>query len=59
MTLATEIEIWQKYGAYLIGVSRIAQNHPNATFQQFLNACGHNRGGWADAALKQAWNGAR
>jgi hypothetical protein len=59
MTLTREIEIWRQYGAYLIGVGAIARNHPNATFAQFLAACGHSRGGWADEALRKAWNGAR
>lgn len=51
----TEVQIWKKYGSYLIGVTGIAQKYPTATFQQFLYACEGQFGGWSELALKKAW----
>ena len=37
MTLRTEIEIWNKYGAYLIGVTGISAKHKGVSFETFYN----------------------
>lgn len=54
--MQTQVKIWKKYGAYLIGVTGIARENPNASFQQFINACDGQYGGWSIEALKNAWN---
>jgi hypothetical protein len=59
VSLATAVEIWHRYNSYLSGVSGISRQYPNATFEQFLSACGHQHGGWAKEALRNAWNAGR
>ncbi len=54
--MQTQVKIWKKYGAYLIGVTGIARENPNASFQQFINACDGQYGGWSIEALNNAWN---
>lgn len=59
LPLKTAIEIWQKYGAYLIGVRRIAVDYPEVSFQQFMAALQEHAtyGHWSREALQRAWNG--
>lgn len=56
MTLHTEIEIWNKYGAYLIGVTGISAKHKGVSFETFYNNLDGSTGGWSREALKNAWN---
>ena len=46
MTLRTEIEIWNKYGAYLIGVTGISAKHKGVSFETFYNNLDGSTGGW-------------
>jgi hypothetical protein len=54
-----EIETWQRYGAYLTGVTGIAKRWPNLTFDRFYSIlCSYpSHGGWAKEALRRAFEG--
>lgn len=54
-----EVQIWKKYGSYLIGVTGISAKYKQATFEQFLYACDGQFGGWSKEALAKAWNNGR
>lgn len=53
--MSISVQIWKKYGAYLIGVTNIARQNKNYTFEQFLYACDGHTGGWSVEALRKAW----
>lgn len=52
-----EIECWQRYGAYLCGVSGIAERMTGLTFDRFYRVlCSYpSHGGWAKDALANAF----
>lgn len=56
----TEIAAWHKYGSYLIGVTGIAVKFSDKSFNDFINTCDGNTGGWSIEALRKAWaNGSK
>lgn len=55
MNIRTEIEIWNRYGAYLIGVTGISRKHKGTSFETFYNLLGHQTGCWSREALRNAW----
>ena len=57
--IEAEIECWQRYGAYLSGVSYIARRMPQLTFDRFYAVlCSYpSHGGWGKEALRNAFVG--
>jgi hypothetical protein len=56
--IEAEIEGWQRYGAYLNGVTGIARRCHTLTFEHFYCVlCSYpSHGGWGKEALRNAFN---
>lgn len=61
MTLRAQLEIWQRYGGYLAGVTRMAVEMPDVTADQFISAmrAQNYMGGWSDVAIRNTVKAAR
>lgn len=59
--LASRIEIWHRYGAYLTGVASLARELPYISLDQFMIAVESSGswGGWSREAIARTWNAAR
>jgi len=61
MTLRAHLEIWQRYGGYLSGVTRMAVDMPDVTADQFISAMRSQNymGGWSDTAVRRCVSAVR
>jgi hypothetical protein len=57
LPLSKHIEIWVQYGAYLIGVSGIARDFPEVSWDRAALVFQNNGAmRWAPDAMRRAWN---
>lgn len=61
ISLNRAVEIWVRYGAYLNGVTHLAIQYKDSSFEDVLAAMDRagTRGCWADEALRNAFNAGR